>query len=133
MRISVLDVLNGEFKNGRQVLVGGRENRLQSIIDNLRRLFSVTQGTATYLPEFGAPDISSARLDLDALSKSIRESINKFEPRLERVKIREIKARGTHVEFILSAKIKNGNRVKFQTILDADERVDITPVKTSYR
>ncbi|MFX0209885.1 MAG: type VI secretion system baseplate subunit TssE [Candidatus Hodarchaeota archaeon] len=65
----------------------------QSIVENLTMILQTRQGSVLHLPDFGLPDIMQFYIDsgysFDPLKKQIRETILKYEPRIEKVRVEE--------------------------------------------
>ena len=58
MDLSLLDVLQGRFADGRPVgeAVQGEEVRIRSVLGNLQRLLNARAGAVGHLPTYGLPD-----------------------------------------------------------------------------
>ena len=134
MRCGLLDALTGRFPNGERVAdVPEEEHRLRSVLGNLQRLFNTRQGSLAHVPEFGLPDItdiSHAAPDrVEALRRDIREAVERFEPRLRRVRVEQERrdAAASHLVFLLVAELVPGGRIQLQTLIRADDLVEIRP------
>jgi len=139
MRIALLDALTGRF--GGDVASGGErvidvpeeEQLLHSVLGNLRRLFNARRGSLAHLPEYGLPDLSdvspSSPQTIESLRVAIREAVERFEPRLQNVRItREAgPSDSAHLVFLLSAQMGPSGRVRFQTTIRSSEPVEIRP------
>ncbi len=62
-----------------------------SVMRNLQRLLNTRQGQVLIQPEYGLPDITDCAENLpealERISRAIKDSIERYEPRLTRVKI----------------------------------------------
>ena len=132
MKCGLFDALTGRFADGGRLWeVPEEDHRLRSILGNLGRLFNTRQGSLVHVPEYGLPDITdvsrAAPTDVERLRKAIRESVERFEPRLRRVRVEQEASDSTspYLIFLLSAEIVDGGRVQFQTTIRADELVDV--------
>jgi type VI secretion system protein len=67
----------------------------QSIIENLTMILQTRRGSVLHLSDFGIPDIVQVYIDsgysFEQLKKYISETILKYEPRVEKVKVEEPK------------------------------------------
>ena len=67
---------------------------VESVLEHLRKMLNVRQGSVCTLPEYGIPDLNSLFMQYPdavlALRRIIRESLEKYEPRLRRVNVRYI-------------------------------------------
>ena len=85
------------------------------------------------MPEYGLPDLSdispSSPQKIEALRVAIREAVERFEPRLQNVRVtREAgPADSAHLVFLLSAQMGPEARVRFQTTIRSSEPVEIRP------
>ena len=92
MKCGLFDALAGRFADGTRLAdVPESDHRLRSILGNLGRLFNTRRGTLLHVPEFGLPDLSdvsrAAPAEVESVRRAIRESVERFEPRLRRVRV----------------------------------------------
>jgi len=135
MKVALLDALTGRFGGGgeRVADVPEDEQLLHSVLGNLRRLFNARRGSLAHLPEYGLPDLSdvspSSPQKIEALRVAIREAVERFEPRLQNVRITREPgpADSAHLVFLLSAQMGPNERVRFQTTIRSSEPVEIRP------
>lgn len=63
----------------------------ESIVENLSKILQSRRNEESHLPDFGLPDIMELYVDsgysFDPLKKCIAETILKYEPRIEKVKV----------------------------------------------
>src|SRR3954465_3709407 len=90
---SLFEKLADQYADGTKIdAVPAEYRRAKSIADHLWRMFNTRQGTIPHLPEYGFPDISEIYRKLPASLKELEQTIlnltAKYEPRLERVRIR---------------------------------------------
>ena len=135
MHCGLFDALTGRFAGGERLdEVPEAEHRLRSILGNLGRLFNTRQGSLAHAPDFGLPDITDISRDrperVDALRRAIRDAVQRYEPRLQRVRV-EMEAGGrappSKLVFLLVAEMAPQGRVEFQTTIRSDEPVDVRP------
>jgi type VI secretion system protein len=141
MRIALLDALTGRFESGgagvRVADVPEGEQQLHSVLGNLRRLFNARRGSLLHVPEYGLPDLSdvspSSPEKIESLRVAIREAVERFEPRLQKVRVTREggRADSSHLVFLLSAQMGPNARVRFQTTIRSSEPVEIRPKGTA--
>ena len=132
MKCGLFDALTGRFADDSRLSdVPEGDHRLKSIIGNLGRLFNTRRGTLLHVPEFGLPDITNvsraAPAEVEAIRRAIRESVERFEPRLDRVRVDQDASdpASPSLVFLLSAEIAQFGKVQFQTTIRSDELVDV--------
>lgn len=62
----------------------------QSIVENLRKILTTRQKSVAHLPDFGLPDIMDIYLEegrVEPFIEQVKETIKKYEPRIETVRI----------------------------------------------
>jgi type VI secretion system protein len=107
------------------------------VLGNLRRLFNARRGSLAHVPEYGLPDLSdvspSSPEKIEALRVAIREAVERFEPRLQKVRVTREggRADSSHLVFLLSAQMGPNARVRFQTTIRSSEPVEIRPKGTA--
>jgi len=134
METGLIDGLNGRFLNGLTLdEVDASQQRVLSILDNLNRLFNSRRGSIAHLVDYGLPDITQVYRDLpysvEGLRQAIRETVEKYEPRLRRVRVDHQKGDpyAMRITFILSAELLTGQRVQFQTTFQSNELTHVVP------
>ena len=132
MKCGLFDALTGRFADGTRLAdVPESDHRLRSILGNLGRLFNTRRGTLAHVPEFGLPDLSdvsrAAPAEVESVRRAIRESVERFEPRLRRVRVdRDVSDPSSpYLVFLLSAEIEMFGKVQFQTTIRADDLVEV--------
>lgn len=132
MKCGLFDALTGRFADDSRLSdVPEGDHRLKSIIGNLGRLFNTRRETLPHVPEFGLPDITNvsraAPAEVEAIRRAIRESVERFEPRLSRVRVDQDASdpASPSLVFLLSAEITQFGKVQFQTTIRSDELVDV--------
>ncbi|MFB6232420.1 MAG: type VI secretion system baseplate subunit TssE [Salinibacter sp.] len=135
MKASIFDVLTGTFANGRPVTSVSEDQRLLlSVVSNLNRLFNTRRGTVGHLPDYGLPDMLTVYRDspqsADELRRAVKESIETYEPRLNRVRVRrrETDEHSMRLVFIVKAELENGDRVRFETMFESQKTAKVKPV-----
>jgi len=132
MKCGLFDALTGRFADGTRLAdVPESDHRLRSILGNLGRLFNTRRGTLAHVPEFGLPDLSdvsrAAPAEVESVRRAIRDSVERFEPRLRRVRVdRDVSDPSSpYLVFLLSAEIELFGKVQFQTTIRADDLVEV--------
>lgn len=132
MKCGLFDALTGRFADGTRLAdVPESDHRLRSILGNLGRLFNTRRGTLLHVPEFGLPDLSdvsrAAPAEVESVRRAIRESVERFEPRLRRVRVdRDVSDPSSpYLVFLLSAEIELLGKVQFQTTIRTDDLVEV--------
>jgi type VI secretion system protein len=134
MEASIFDVLTETFANGRPVTsVSDDQRLLLSVVSNLNRLFNTRRGKVGHLPDYGLPDMLTVYRDsprsADELRRAIKESIETYEPRLNRVRVRrrETDEHSMRLVFVVKAELKNGERVRFETTFESQKTARVEP------
>jgi type VI secretion system protein len=105
-----------------------------SVLQHLRRMLNTRQGMSLTVPDYGIPDLAdmvhSFPEALDKMRRSIRESIMKYEPRLQNVVVEHQREDDEifHLHFEIKGQIlTEGEKipVAFFTTLDASGRVKV--------
>jgi type VI secretion system protein len=136
MKQGLFESLTGEFYDFTPIdAVPESKRQMLSIIDHLTRLFNTRSGCLSHLPDYGLPDISELYRRMpegvDELRAAIRKTVEKYEPRLKNVKVvpRDSELKSAQIIFILSAELKSGGQVRFQTTFSTTEPSTIIPWK----
>jgi type VI secretion system protein len=134
MDAGLMDVILGHFLDGQTVAEEAPAHRkLRSIIDNLSRLFNTRRGSLAHIPDYGLPDISQVYRDLpysiDGLRTAIKQVVEKYEPRLRRVRVEQEKDKEgeyeMRVSFIVSGELQHGQKVQFQTTFKSNDFAEV--------
>ena len=105
-----------------------------SIVRHLERILNTRWGSTQTADDYGIPDLTDLRSGLpDAvrdLERAIRNTIQKYEPRLEAVRVKFIPQEETMltVSFQIVARLAlegEKNPVTFQSVMDSDGKVTI--------
>ncbi|KMQ52592.1 type VI secretion system lysozyme-related protein [Chitinispirillum alkaliphilum] len=136
MKQGLFESLTGEFHDGTPIdEVPESHRQLKSIMDHLTRIFNTRRGSIPHLVDYGLPDISELYRKLpegmEELRAAIRKTIEKYEPRITNTKVLSLDSeeRDARLIFILSAELRNGKQVRFQTTFSASEPSKIIPWK----
>lgn len=68
------------------------EKLRRSIVENLKKVLQTRRGSVKHLPDFGVPDIRQIYFEektVKSVPVLLKETIQKYEPRLEDVRVRE--------------------------------------------
>ncbi|MBA3980840.1 MAG: type VI secretion system baseplate subunit TssE [Alcanivorax sp.] len=132
MTAALFEVLHGRFADGTPVAsLEGREARLRSIHDHLRRLLNARHDALPHLPEYGLPDLPTLYdglpYSLDALIRLVRDAITRFEPRLQHVQVaaRVSETRECVVQLEVTGVVENGELARFRTFLQSDGGAEV--------
>jgi type VI secretion system protein len=136
MKQALFENLTGHFLDGTPVESVPAQNRgIMSIMDHLNRLFNTREGSLPHLKDYGLPDISEIYRKMphgiEELQKAIRRTVEKYEPRLRKVKVtpRETDPKDFKLVFILSGELAEGGQVRFQTTFTSTGNSSIAPWK----
>jgi type VI secretion system protein len=134
MEAGLIDVLLGHFLDGQTVAEEDPAHvKLRSIIDNLSRLFNTRRGSIAHVPDYGLPDISQVYRDLpysiDGLRTAIKQVVEKYEPRLRRIRVEQQKDKEEEYEmrvsFIVTGELLSGQKVQFQTTFKSNDLAEV--------
>ena len=110
-----------------------RGRLLDSILSHLRCMLNTRQGGVPIAPEYGVPDfvdlLQSYPESVREIETSIRRTIERYEPRLERVRVTFLPHEDDRLtlRFHIDAQVHEGGRaaVRFDTALESDGRIFI--------
>jgi type VI secretion system protein len=108
-------------------------DEVQSILGNLRALLNTREGDSPAAPDFGVLDLSDLVHNFpDAtqyVQRSIRDTIAKYEPRLQNVRVRQVPSEDPlKLVFEVSARLANDRRrglVRVRTEVNAAGRIAV--------
>ena len=107
---------------------------VQSVVNHLRRLLNTRVGSASIGDDYGIPDLTNVigsehSQTVTELRQNIQQAINKYEPRLQNVKIAvELdKDDVLSLRFRAEGNIVGGENlpVVFETVISTDGKIDI--------
>jgi type VI secretion system protein len=111
------------------------ETVLASITESLRRILNSGRGEASTDGRYGLPDLRGVARNMpyatDTMKEAIREAIERYEPRLRRVRVRNVTdADASRLRFEIVAELNDdkdtsGRPLKFSTRLERDGRLEI--------
>lgn len=132
---SLFERLAGQYADGTPIeAVPASQRRAKSIADHLHRMFNTRQGAVPHLPDYGLPDISEIYRKLPSSLKDLEETLvaltAKYEPRLERVRIRPVPTspHEFRLTFEMAAVIKGGERILLKTSFTSSGETDVEAV-----
>ncbi|MDF1791805.1 MAG: type VI secretion system baseplate subunit TssE [Thalassobaculaceae bacterium] len=108
--------------------------QMDSVLLHLREIFNVRSGAVPTRPDYGLPDFNDLVIQfpsaVPAISRSIKQQIEMFEPRLRRVTVRHVPDpdRPLSLFFNIAAEMvmpDGQERVAFETVLGADGSVSV--------
>lgn len=137
MKQALFENLTGHFLDGTPLESVPQNMRgIMSIMDHLNRLFNTREGSLPHLKDYGLPDISEIYRKMphgiEELQKAIKRTVEKYEPRLVKVKVtpREADPKDFKLVFILSGELaEGGGMVRFQTTFTSLGSSSIAPWK----
>lgn len=106
----------------------------ESIARHLTRMLNVRQGSCTTLPDYGMPDfndlISQFPDGLNQIRRAIRDSVERYEPRLRRVSVKHVldEADPLDLRFRITASMILDDReepVTFETLIGDSGQVQV--------
>ncbi len=134
---SLFEKLADQYADGTAIsAVPAEYRRAKSIADHLWRMFNTRQGSIPHLADYGLPDISEIYRRMPASMKEMETLIltltSKYEPRLERVRIRPLPVSPLEfkLSFELSATVKGGERISFQTSFSTSGETHVQPLRS---
>ena len=108
---------------------------IESVLRHLRKMLNVRQGSVCTLPDYGIPDLNSLFAQYPdailALRRILRDSLEKYEPRLRSVKVRHFSDDDNPLilRFEITARLvlEDGTApsVRFQTSIGDNGRVKV--------
>jgi type VI secretion system protein len=134
MGAGLFDVLVGHFADDSPVEgAAPAERRARSVVDHLGYLFNTRRGSLPHVPEYGLPDVAEVYRDMpdsvEPLQNAIREVIERFEPRLRRVRVEP----GRHdkeamrLVFIVAGETTDGEDLRLETTFSSTDPAEIQP------
>lgn len=134
---SLFEKLADQYADGTPIdVVPPEYRRAKSIADHLWRMFNTRQGALPHLPDYGLPDISEIYRKLPSSLKDLEQTIlnltARYEPRLEKVRIRPIPTvpQEFRLSFELSATMRGGERIAFQTSFTTTGETKVQPLRS---
>ncbi len=127
----LLQNFDGELELGQ---VDEEDQHVLSVLDNLRRILNSRAGSLAHLPDYGLPDMGLVLQGLPVAAhgvmKAMHSTLLRYEPRLAELDIDLApQCRPGHLEYVLDARLKSGERVAFGTTLAAEGRVLVRHLK----
>jgi type VI secretion system protein len=107
---------------------------MESVLEHLARMFNVRQGAVSTRPDYGMPDFNDLVMQfpaaIPAISRAIKQQIDRFEPRLSKVVVRHVPEpdQPLSLYFQISAELEvpdHDERVSFETVFGGDGSVRI--------
>ena len=106
---------------------------VDSVLRHLQRILNTKQGNVPIAEDYGVPDFSDFLNALPGsvreIEKTIRQAIQKYEPRLSAVRVSFIPQEDDNLSlrFQIVAKLATESRTQvfFETVIDSDGKIDI--------
>ncbi len=136
MRVQrLLERLKTIEKNPGNRFLDNESDMANGIIEHLQKLLNTRQGSALIAEDYGIPDFTellhSYPESIREMERALRSAIRKYEPRLERIKVRFLPDENDplNIRFEILAKLAGAGRespaVFFESVVDADGRIRI--------
>jgi type VI secretion system protein len=131
---SLLERLNDPEGTTARTLEEDTNAQLRSILHNLSRILNARSGQAPAQLDFGIPSPSEIAQgypeSLTTMQKTIRQCIERYEPRLRDVQVMQIESDDIRlaVRFQVTARLatsKEGRQVSFDTTMDPSGHVNL--------
>lgn len=130
---TLLERLDSPGPAGRQV---GQDvdAMLESVAEHLTRMCNVRQGSVTVAPDYGMPNLNDLLSQfpdaLNIIRKALQNSVEKYEPRLTRVKVLQIANEDDpfDLRFKISARLvldEEDRTVSFEALVGPSGRVKV--------
>ena len=108
------------------------EDTRRSVLEHLRAMCTTRHGTMVTQPDYGVADVSEmihAFPDAIAeMARSIRHTIQVYEPRLTNVRVKHIPSEDMTLRYELTAQLVTGTSkvpVEFETTIDPSRRIAV--------
>ena len=107
---------------------------IESVLRHLRKMLNVRQGSVSTLPDYGIPDLNSLFTQypdaVQALRRILRDSLEKYEPRLRRVNVRYLpdEENPLLLRFEITARLAMDDQdspVRFETVVGDNGKVRV--------
>ena len=107
---------------------------IESVLTHLRKMLNVRQGSVCTLPDYGIPDMNSLFAQYPdavlALRRIIKDSLEKYEPRLRRVNVRYLpdEENPLVLRFEITARLVMGEEeppIRFETVVGDNGKVQV--------
>lgn len=132
MTAALFETLQGRYSDGTPVSeLEGRSARIRSIQDHLQRLLNARYDVLAHIPEHGLPDLPSLYdglpYSLDAMTRIVRNTILRFEPRLQHVQVsaRYEEKTDSVVQLDITGVLQEGGMARFRTSFMSDGGAEI--------
>ena len=131
MKTGLFDVLCNELgSESPSANPGGDESRYSSVIRNLNHLLNTRRGSVAHLPDYGLPDLGSLYRgmpdSIEELRVTVQETIEKYEPRLGRVRVKLLPSESSRMQLALMVTSElDGERVRFTSIFSSGDSVKV--------
>jgi type VI secretion system protein len=131
---SLFERLNNPEGTAARTLEEDTNAQLRSILHNLSRILNARSGQAPAQLDFGIPSPSEIAQgypeSLTTMQKTIRQCIERYEPRLRDVQVMQIESDDIRlaVRFQVTARLatsKEGRQVSFDTLMDPSGHVNL--------
>ncbi len=122
MALALFDILTG---SGFTQDGSGTRAALDSVQTHLQRLFNTRRGSLVHLPDYGLPDIGAVYENLpysvDDLARQVRLLIERYEPRLNAVRVRRLGSVGDdrRIHLEVAASLFSVGEVRFRTVFES--------------
>jgi len=108
------------------------EETRRSVLEHLRAMCTTRHGTMVTMPDYGIADVSemihSFPDAIAEMARSIRHTIQTYEPRLTNVRVKHIPSEDLTLRYELTAQLVSGTSkvpVTFETTIDPTRRINV--------
>jgi len=134
MNQGLFESLTGHFYDGTPIEdVPVKDRRMRSVMDHLSRIFNIRRGSIPHLKDYGIPDMSEIYRKMpdgiEELRDAIKETIEKYEPRMRNVRILPRESEGDKLKliFMISGEITGLGLVRYETTFTSTGSSSISP------
>jgi type VI secretion system protein len=128
---SILDRLADPRPNVPRTSQQNERQIVASVMEHLGKMLNTRRGNAPVAPDYGIPDvvdmIHSFPESIRIMEQAIRNTIEKYEPRLTNVRVKHTAAEDDvfSLHFEVTATLGSGNSVWFETKVDSSGEVQV--------
>ncbi|MCK5505075.1 MAG: type VI secretion system baseplate subunit TssE [Thermodesulfovibrionia bacterium] len=106
----------------------------ESVLEHLQRILNTWQGNVPIAEDYGVPEFTDFMYSMPdsvrEIERAIRQTVQKYEPRLRAVKVTFIPREeedALSLRFQINARLSTGSkrRVLFETLIDTDGKISV--------
>jgi type VI secretion system protein len=128
---SILERLADPRPNAPRTTQQNDRQIVASVLEHLAKMLNTRRGNAPVAPDYGIPDmvdmVHSFPVSIRIMELAIRNTIERYEPRLTNVRVRHAAAEDDvfSLHFEVTAMLGSGNSVWFETKVDSSGEVRV--------